>query len=62
MARTPLTSRRLEAIVEALTSRLAGEIDISDHPDAPEAKDYEKALAWADDELAKRQSRNAKAA
>ncbi len=44
---TRLTKRRLEAIVEALLLRLAGERDNDDDPDAPTDDDYETALSWA---------------
>lgn len=48
-----LTKRRLGAISEALKMRLAGEIDSS----SPPREDYERALSWADQELARRSSR-----
>jgi hypothetical protein len=51
-----LTLRRLEAIVEALGSRTAGEIDVEDE-DAPTRDDYEEALDWALAEIARRRSR-----
>lgn len=45
-AKRSLTIRMLEAMSEALGSRLAGEIDIADEPDAPALDDYEKAHDW----------------
>lgn len=53
--RVRLTTKRLEAIIEALTSRLAGEIDISDDDGSPSADDYEMALEWAMQELKRRE-------
>jgi hypothetical protein len=47
-----LTKRKIEAIRESLLSRLAGELDGSDG-DMPQ-EDYEQALEWAEQELAKR--------
>lgn len=41
------TRRQLHAIIEALTSRLAGEIDIAEDADALDVDDYEAALDWA---------------
>lgn len=38
-----LTQREWEAIEEALSSRLAGERDTDDDPDAPTTEDYEQA-------------------
>lgn len=49
---TRLTKRRLEAITEALTSKLAGELDSADLT----REDYEAAQAWADEQLEKRHS------
>lgn len=47
MGRTRLTSRRLEAIQEALCHRLAGEIESDpDDPSAPRREDYEEAADW----------------
>lgn len=45
--RVRLTIKRLEAIIEALTARLAGEIDVGQDDGSPSADDYEKALEWA---------------
>lgn len=45
--RVRLTKKRLEAIIEALTARLAGEIDVGHENGSPSADDYEKALEWA---------------
>lgn len=44
---TRLTKRKLKAIIEALLARTAGEIDVTDDPDAPRPDDYEDALRWA---------------
>ena len=55
--RTRLNKQRLEAIIEALTSRTAGEMDLAGE-DAIPAKDYEKALDWAFEMLQKKQSPN----
>lgn len=54
---TPLTLNRLMAIREALTARLAGELDGTDgdHPQ----KHYEKALEWANEEIRWRAARKA---
>ena len=46
---TNLTTRRLEAINEALGTRLAGEIETN-----CEYRDYVSAQAWAQEQLAKR--------
>lgn len=50
---TRLTTRRLEAIVEALDFRLAGEIGEESCPQ----DDYAAARDWADNELCRRQHR-----
>lgn len=52
--RSRLTYRKLCAIIEALTARMAGEIDVSEDPDAPRPVDYEAALSWALEEEARR--------
>lgn len=44
-----LTKKRLDAIIEALTSRLAGAIEGDREP-------YEAALIWARQQIAKRTS------
>lgn len=49
-----LNKRRLKAIHEALTSRLAGEIDVQDDTGL-KAKDYEAALEWASEQLRRRE-------
>lgn len=43
--RAHLTRRRLDAIIEALVFRLAGEIE--ELPDGPTHADYRNALTWA---------------
>ena len=48
---TRLTVKRLEAIVEALDFRIAGEIG----EEACPQEDYENARDWASDELCKRE-------
>jgi len=53
---TRLTKRRLEAIAEALASRLAGERDNDNDPEAPTDDDYENAFSWALQELRKREA------
>ena len=53
----PLTRRRLNAIEEALSSRLAGERDNQDEPDAPTDEDYEGAWAWAIAEINRRETK-----
>jgi hypothetical protein len=45
--RSRLTSRKLRAIVEALLSRTAGEIDLCDESGELRLEDYEAALLWA---------------
>jgi hypothetical protein len=52
-----LTKRKLKAIIEALTARTAGEIDIADEQGSPARDDYEHALDWADYQLDKRNGR-----
>ena len=47
-----LTLKRLRAIEEALIFRLAGEIEPLE--DEPSDEDYDKALEWASDQIAKR--------
>lgn len=54
--RVRLTKKRLEAIIEALTFRLAGEIDVDLNDEMPSSDDYEMALEWAIEELAKRRA------
>ena len=54
---TRLTLRRLNAIEEALSARLAGERDCEDAPDAPTDPDYEAAYQWVDEQIAKRLAR-----
>lgn len=49
---TPLTVKRLRAIEEALIFRLAGEIEDGD--DAIAREDYDAALAWVNDQIARR--------
>lgn len=56
--RVRLTKKRLEAIIEALTSRLADEIDVSHDDGSPSVEDYEMALEWAMQELSERLSTN----
>ena len=51
---TRLSTRRLRAIIEALQSRLAGEIDVEYETDTPDRIDYEKAQEWAEEQLIKR--------
>ncbi|MBY3155235.1 hypothetical protein HFO56_23210 [Rhizobium laguerreae] len=51
-----LTIRRLEAIVEALTARTAGEIDVEDDG-APTREDYDEAMDWALAEIGRRRDR-----
>ncbi|MCS4088617.1 hypothetical protein [Rhizobium sp. BK176] len=54
-----LTVRRLEAIVEALTARTAGDLDIEDEG-APTRDDYEAALDWALAEIGSRKTKSAR--
>lgn len=54
-----LTVRRLEAIVEALNARTAGELDVEDEG-APTRDDYEGALDWALAELGSRKAEGAR--
>lgn len=52
-----LTKRLLEAMAEALTSRLADDLDavFTDEEDKhPEYRDYDDALSWVSDQLSKR--------
>lgn len=51
-----LTVRRLKAMEEALSSRLAGENDIDGDPDAPTHADYEAAWEWVIQQMNKRES------
>jgi hypothetical protein len=51
-----LTARRLEAIVEALIFRTAGEIECDEEGGPPPRKDYDDALDWALGQLEKRKS------
>lgn len=53
MSRIPLTKARLEAIIEALNSRLAGEMDVD--PSGEKRTHYEWALEWARQQLEKRE-------
>ena len=53
----PLTLRRLNAIEEALSSRMADERDTQDDPEAPTDGDYEGAYAWVSAEITKREAR-----
>lgn len=53
-----LTVRRLDAIIESLNARLAGEWN-AEGGDADQ-RDYQAALEWAQDERARRQSASAK--
>jgi hypothetical protein len=50
MTGTKMTRRRLEAIEDGLRERLAGAIEGGDL----ERADYEAALRWVDEQLAKR--------
>jgi hypothetical protein len=50
-----LTIRRLEAIVEALNSRTAGELDVEEEG-APTREEYEEALDWALAEIDRRKT------
>ena len=52
--RRNLSLRKLHAIIEALTARAAGEIDVSVDHCAPRPEDYDAALTWALEEIAKR--------
>jgi hypothetical protein len=56
--RQRLNQTGLRAIIEALTARTAGEIDVEEG-DAPSREDYEAALDWA---LEEEQRRSARAA
>jgi hypothetical protein len=40
---------------EALFSRLAGERDNDGDPEAPRTEDYERAVEWVSDQIAKRE-------
>jgi hypothetical protein len=55
MTMTRLTLKRLRAIEEALIFRLAGEIEA--HDDAIPAEDYDAALDWVIEEIARREYR-----
>lgn len=52
-----LSMRRLEAIEEALSSRLAGEMDIHGDVTAPTEADYETAHSWVCQEIDRRKSK-----
>lgn len=52
--RRHLSIRELNAIIEALAARTAGEIDVSGDLDAPRPDDYDAALLWALEEIARR--------
>lgn len=49
-----LTTRRLDAIIEALVFRTAGEIESEEDGLPPRREDYEAALEWALSELDRR--------
>ena len=51
-----LTKRRLDAIIEALNSRLAGELnaEFGDDWKGPKHEDYEAAKEWAEEEWRRR--------
>jgi hypothetical protein len=51
---TRLTLRRLNAIEEALSSRLAGEMDISVGENSFSYKDYYAAYDWVSEQISKR--------
>lgn len=53
--RSRLTARKLKAIIEALLSRTAGEIDVGGDLDSPSIEDYEQALEWALEQVERRQ-------
>jgi hypothetical protein len=55
--RQRLSQTGLRAIIEALTSRTAGEIDVEEGDDAPSRDDYEAALDWALGEEQRRRDR-----
>jgi hypothetical protein len=55
--RQRLSRGKLRAIIEALTARTAGEIDVVEDPDAPRPEDYDAALSWALAEIDRRQPR-----
>lgn len=52
--KTHLTIRLLDAIVEALVARDAGEIEHEGDADGPSRKDYRDALDWALSEIDQR--------
>jgi len=54
---TRLTLRRLNAIEEALSARLAGERDCYDDPDTPTDADYEAAYDWVTEQIERREKR-----
>jgi hypothetical protein len=56
--KTRLTQRKLRAIIEALIARTAGDIDVTDDPEAPRPVDYEDALQWALSRQSSSQLRN----
>jgi hypothetical protein len=55
--RKRLSQNSLRAIVEALTARTAGEIDVEEGAGAPSREDYEAALDWALEEEERRRDR-----
>lgn len=55
MSRRRLTIVLLRAMQEALFSRLAGERDNDGDPEAPRTEDYERAVEWVSDQIAKRE-------
>jgi hypothetical protein len=57
--RQRLNQTGLRAIIEALTARTAGEIDVEEGDDAPSREDYEAALDWALEEEQRRSDRAA---
>jgi len=56
---TRLTIRRLVAMLEALESRLAGEIDIENEPGSPTREDYEAASDWVAEQIDRRKAATA---
>jgi hypothetical protein len=54
MATPRLTTRLLEALSDALSSRLAGERGNDDDPSAPKTLDYEDAERWVAHQIWKR--------
>jgi hypothetical protein len=55
--KTRPTTAALEAIVEALVARTAGEIDVEADKGSPRGEDYEAALRWTLVELATRRKK-----